>query len=250
MKKFLLLVLLFILPLSMATACSSAQGIPNSPFLPLLPTPTHVPPTPVNQPAMPVFVPPFYNWDGTQISVGNYSEQLGTLDLQELTALEKEMANQKNELRPEQMFVLAIRLYDLGGKDDSVYWFYEAQFREKLFLKTLDSNHVGYAGDSSYALLLNYRAFVKLAGAYINGYAGCDVDNWMKIAQAVKEDNPNPPELDKLFPDAIFVEQSQWQSINDEVAAGLGGLIDQLSQQKETIKKQRAAANSDALYCS
>lgn len=54
---------------------------------------------------------------------------------------------------------------------------------------------------------------------------------------------------DKLFPDAVFVERSQWQGINDDVAAGLGGLIDQLSKTKESIRQQRAVNNLDALYC-
>jgi hypothetical protein len=71
----------------------------------------------------------------------------------------------------------------------------------------------------------------------------------VKIANVVKGDNPKPPELEKLFPDAVFVERSQWQGINDDVAAGLGVLIDQLLQNKEAIRQQRAANNLDAQYC-
>ena len=150
---------------------------------------------------------------------------------------------------PEQMFVLAIRLYDVGEKDSSVYWFYEAQFRAKLFLKTLDAQHIAEVSKPSSDLLASYDAFTQLAGEYINGYAGCDVESWVEIAKIVRDDNPSPPALDKLFPDAIFVERNQWQRINDEVAAGLGALIDQLSQTKESIRQQREASNTDALYC-
>ena len=71
----------------------------------------------------------------------------------------------------------------------------------------------------------------------------------MEIAKTVQDDNPSPPELDKLFPEAVFVERSQWQGINDEVAAGLGTLIDQLSKTKEAIRLQRAADNLDARFC-
>lgn len=188
--------------------------------------------------------------DGTQIYVGDYSQQLATDNLQQLTALAADMAKQKDRLTPQQMFVLAIRFYDLGGKDNSVYWFYEAQFRAKLFLKTLDGAHIGTKGDPTYELLNDYITFTKSAGEYINGYAGCDVDNWVKIARVVQGDNPNPPELDKIFPDAVFVERSQWQSINNDVAAGLGVLIDQLSQQKKAIQQQRAEKNLDQRYCS
>ena len=167
-----------------------------------------------------------------------------------MTVLAEEMARQKDELTPEQMFVLAIRLYDFGEKDHSVYWFYEAQFRAKLFLKSLDADHFAGISEMSSGLLTSYDAFTGLAGEYINGYAGCDVDNWVKIASTVKDANTTPPELDKLFPEAVFVARSQWQGINDEVAAGLGALIDELSKTKESIRQQREVNNLDARYCS
>ena len=251
MKKYILLALAFVLPMTLVTGC-----LPG--FATLVPTATPVPPTSTPNPAhlqntgsasIPVFVPPFYASEGTQIYVGDFSQQLQTDNLEQLTTLAENMAKQKDQLTPEQMFVLAIRLYDLGGKDNSVYWFYEAQFRAKLFLKTLDGTHIGTKGDPTYELLSDYRTFTKSAGEYINGYAGCDVDNWVKIAKVVQGDNPNPPELDKMFPDAVFVEHSQWQSINNDVAAGLGVLIDQLSQQKKAIQQQRAEKNLDQRYC-
>jgi hypothetical protein len=252
MKKLVVLALSCIVPLTLVSGCVPA-------FATLVPTATPVAPTSIPQPdsakqaasgPMPVFVPPFYSSDGTQIYVGNYSQQLGTDDLQQLTALATEMEQQKDQLTPEQMFVLAIRFYDLGEKDNSVYWFYEAQFRAKLFLKTLDGTHIGTKGDPTYELLNDYRTFTKSAGEFINGYAGCDVDNWVKIAKVVQGDNPSPPELEKLFPEAVFVERSQWQGINDDVAAGLGVLINQLATQKKAIQQQRAEKNLDQRYCS
>jgi hypothetical protein len=244
MKKLFLLMFLFALPLMLVNGCAAAP----LPFIPT-PTPEPAPTQQASDPPIPILVPRFYNSEGLLIDVGNYSQQLGTEDLQELTALAQEMARQKQELTPEQMFVLAIRFYDLGEKDQSVYWFYEAQFRAKLFLKSIDTTHIGSIGELSSGLLGSYEAFTKLAGDYINGYAGCDVDNWVKIAKTVQSDNPKPPELDKLFPDAVFVERSQWQGINDEVAAGLGVLIDRLGETKEAIRKDRAANNLDDRYC-
>jgi hypothetical protein len=244
MNRFVLLVLSFVLALIPVNGCASIS-------LPLIPTPTpESSPTQqvIHQP-IPILVPHFYDSDGPQIRVGIYSQELGTNDQQELTLLAQEMASQRDELTPEQMFVLAIRLYDLGEKDSSVYWFYEAQFRAKLFLKTLDADHIAGVNEVSAGLLASYDAFTKLAGEYINGYAGCDVDNWMKIARTVQDDNAKPPELDRLFPGTDFVEPSQWQGINDEVAAGLGVLIDRLEQTKEAIRQQRAANNLDARYC-
>jgi hypothetical protein len=242
MNKLALLVLSF--TMIMVNACVPTPA----PVVPTL-TPEPAPTQQVSDRSIHIIVSPFYSSDGAQIHVGNYSEKLGTDNAQELIVLAQQMAKQRDELTPEQMFVLAIRLYDLGKKDDSLYWFYEAQFRAKLFLKTLDPAQVGHGGDPTYELLLDYDSFTQSAGKFINGYAGCDVDNWVKIANVVKGDNPKPPELEKLFPDAVFVERSQWQGINDDVAAGLGVLIDQLLQNKEAIRQQRAANNLDAQYC-
>jgi hypothetical protein len=242
MKKLILLVVAFVVPLIFLNACAS---------LPLIstPTPKPAPTQKASSPAMPILVPRFYDSAGLQIRVGDYSQQLGTSDLQELTALAQEMAQQREVLTPEQMFVLAIRLYDLGEKDNSLYWFYEAQFRAKLFRVSLDADHMAGVSELSAGLLASYDAFTKSAGEYINGYAGCDVDNWVKIAKLVKDDNLTPPALDKIFPESVFVERSQWQGINDEVGAGLGVLIDRLSQTKEAIRQQREAKNLDARYC-
>src|SRR5262249_19789299 len=130
MKKLVLLLLAFVLPATLISGCAA---------MPTLIVPTAIPtPAPTKQPKerINILVVPFYSSDGTDIHVGDYSDRLGTNDLKELDALAQEMAQQRDKLTPEQMFVLAIRLYDLGEKDNSVYWFYEAQFRAKLFLKT------------------------------------------------------------------------------------------------------------------
>jgi len=207
-----------------------------------------IPPTSTYSP-LPIAVSPFYNSEGHQVEVGSFSQQLSTSDFQELSAVVQEMAKQKDVLTPEQMFVLSIRLFDLGDNDHAVYWFYEAQFRAKLFLIALDPSHVGSIGDPSFELPTAYNAFTQLSGEYINGYAGCDIENWVSIAETVRNDNPKPPDLEKLFPGVVFVESSQWQMLNDQVAAGLGVLTNYLSENKGTIQQQRKDNNADARFC-
>ena len=207
-----------------------------------------IPPTSTFSP-LPVTVSPFYDSARNQIDVGDYSQQLSTFDFQELTSVAQEMAKQRDVLTPEQMFVLAIRLYDVGDNDNAVYWFYEAQFRAKLFQISLDPSHVGSIGDPSFELPAAYSAFTQLSGEYINGYAGCDIENWVNIAKTVEDKNPTPPDLTKLFPGVAFVESSQWQSLNNEVADGLDQLINYLSDNKETVKQQRKQKNMDARFC-
>jgi len=211
-------------------------------------TSTAIPPTSTFSP-LPIAVLPFYNSETNQINVGDYSQQLGTSNFQELSTVLQVMTEQRDVLTPEQMFVLAIRLFDLGDNDHAVYWFYEAQFRAKLFQIAIDPSHIGGAGDPSFELPAAYNAFTQLSGDYINGYAGCAIDNWVNIAKMVKDSNPKPPDLAKLFPGVVFVESSQWPLLNIQVAEGLDKLIGFLSDNKETVKQQRKANNLDARFC-
>jgi hypothetical protein len=199
--------------------------------------------------AMPIAVTPFYDSVGPQISVGDYSQRLGITDLAELNILAQEMAKQKHTLTPEEMYVLAIRFYDLGDRDQSVYWYYEAQFRAKLFQQAIEPAQMVRVGDPAFELNTAYQSFQQLAGDFINGYAGCDLDNWVRITTVVMTDNPNPPELDQLFPEVVFVDRNQWQEINNNVVTGLAVLINYISENGESIKMQRAQSDMDAKYC-
>lgn len=212
--------------------------------------PTHTPLPAKVSVAMPIAVTPFYDSEGPQISVGSYSQRLGLTDLTALNGLAQEMAEQKHLLTPEEMYVLAIRFYDLGDKDESVYWYYEAQFRAKLFQQAIEPAQMVRVGETTFKLTTAYDSFQQLAGDFINGYAGCDLENWVRITTMVKDDNSKVPELDEIFPDVLFVERTQWQLINNEVAAGLGGLIDYITQNGESIKLQRERSDMDAKYCS
>lgn len=212
--------------------------------------PTHAPlPTKIKV-SMPIAVTPFYDSEGPQISVGNYSQRLGITDLEALNALATEMAEQKDLLTPEEMYVLAIRFYDLGDRDESVYWYYEAQFRAKLFQQAIEPAQMVRVDEPTFELTTAYDSFQQLAGDFINGYAGCDLENWVRITTRVKNANSKVPELDQIFPNVLFVDRAQWQLINNEVAAGLGTLIEYIAQNGESIKIQRSQSDMDSKYCS
>jgi hypothetical protein len=153
MKKFVLFLFSVALPVILVNGCIPA-------LVPVIPTFTPEPAAtpPASTAPIAILVPGFYSSEGLQIRVGNYSQQLATGDLQELTGLAQEMARQKDELTPEQMFVLAIRLYDLGEKENSLYWFYEAQFRAKLFRQSLDADHIAGISALTAELISGYNA--------------------------------------------------------------------------------------------
>lgn len=243
------IVLSSILLVTFIAACTAAPstGLPAADLaLTIVPTQSPVPTVSVSKS---IAVTPFYDSNGPEIHVGEYSERLGITDLESMSTLAQEMADQKQTLTPQQMYVLAIRLYDLGDKDAAVYWFYEAQFRAKLFRLAIDPAQMVRVGEPTFELTAAYDSFQTLAGDFINGYAGCDMDNWIRITTQVMNDNPNPPELDQMFPEVTFVEREQWQEINNNVATGLAVLINYIAENGELIQRQRAQQNLDQ-YCS
>lgn len=234
----------------LVAGCAGAPATALPPAnLALTLAPTQVPIPAIEHTPVPIAITPFYDSNGPQINVGEYSQRLGNSDVDALATLSQEMSDQKHMLTPQEMYVLAIRLYDVGEKDGAVYWFYEAQFRAKLFQLAIDPQQMVRVGEPTYELTTAYSSFQTLAGDFINGYAGCDLDNWIRITTLVMNDNPSPPELDQMFPEVTFVERQHWQEINNNVATGLAVLINYISENGELIKQQRTQQNMDK-YCS
>jgi hypothetical protein len=72
---------------------------------------------------------------------------------------------------PMTLMVLAIRLYDVGLRDDAVFWFYVAKDRYSTLAAVIGPD-VPALEQSSEAM----RAFSALAGPVINGYAFCNLN--------------------------------------------------------------------------
>jgi hypothetical protein len=75
----------------------------------------------VGQPAMPIYITPFYDSKGLKIEVGEKSKKLAGADSKTILEISTELKKEKDKLRAEVMYVTAIRLYDLGHKDEAVY---------------------------------------------------------------------------------------------------------------------------------
>ena len=77
---------------------------------------------------------------------------------------------QKNHLlmTPMTMFVLSARLYDVGERDESVFWFYNALFRSRAISYVLDKKVLAQVNNAN-------NSFHSLLGSFVNGYAFCDI---------------------------------------------------------------------------
>src|ERR1044071_3883982 len=134
----------------------------------------------INPSHIDVYVTPYYNSKGPEISVGRFSAGLRSANENEFVATIAQMKRDWDRLTFPELYVGAIRLYDLGYRKEAVYWFYSAQYRGRQFGVLLDQGKMGSIGRPGFELLHAQNAFYQLVGPYINGYAFGDIDGLVR----------------------------------------------------------------------
>ena len=152
-------------------------------------------------------------------------------------------------LTPMTLMVLAIRLYDVGLRDDSVFWFYAAKNRYATLAEVADvkAPQLAQVEDA-------VRNFATLAGPVINGYAFCDIAKQQAAAAralAWAIDNP----YQALFLPQVPARPGE-RARNLERALGMLKTAvarerEYLSQPKNVaeLKRQRQENGADRRYC-
>jgi hypothetical protein len=186
-----------------------------------------------------VYVTPYYNSKGPSVSVGRFSSGLASAKQDEFLATVTTMKKDWDQLTFPELYVAAIRLYDLGYRKEAVYWFYSAQYRGRQFGILLDQSEIGSIGSPGFELLQAQNAFFQLVGPYINGYAFGDMDGLVKVVERVQQEGRKMPDLQTTYPGVTFRSKSAWQSANTDLADGMSKLISTLKEKKDDIKRQR-----------
>jgi hypothetical protein len=144
-----------------------------------------------------VYVQPYYEAARTpggkpQVAVGKqYNDLLSSSSRGDILAARDLVLAKPALVTPMTMMVLAIRLYDLGLRDDAVFWFYVAKERHIVMSEVLDVKTQGLAQVDDAV-----RSFATLAGPIINGYAFCDLAKQNEQhAKAVQWVETNPYEV-------------------------------------------------------
>src|SRR5258705_4346558 len=99
-----------------------------------------------------------------------FDELLSPTKRKDIVAARDRIVSDPKVITPMTMMVLAIRLYDFGLRDDSVFWFYAAKDRYITLAAVVDIDKAGLS-DVDAAV----KSFAQLAGPAINGYAFCDI---------------------------------------------------------------------------
>jgi hypothetical protein len=193
----------------------------------------------INPSHIDVYVTPYYNSKGPAVSVGRFSSGLASPQLDEFLTTIGEMKKDWDRLTFPELYVAAIRLYDLGYRKEAVYWFYSAQYRGRQFGVLLDQAKMGSIGSPGFELLHAQNAFYQLVGPYINGYAFGDIDGLVKIVERVQKEGRRIPDLQAAYPGVTFKNQSEWMSANTDLADGMNQLTSTLKEKKDEIRGQR-----------
>ena len=147
--------------------------------------------------AVPIYVEPYYRSaatpDGTpRVAVGSqFNALLASNKREDILAARDLIEAKPNLITPMTLMVLAIRFYDVGLRDDAVFWFYVAKDRYIVMSEVLDVNARQLA-EADAAV----RSFATLAGPVINGYAFCDLGKQQELhAKAVAWVESHPYEV-------------------------------------------------------
>jgi hypothetical protein len=195
-----------------------------------------------------VYVTPYYNSKGPVIDVGRFSDGLAAKSEPEFVATISKMKQSWDTLNFPETYVAAIRLYDLGFRKESIYWFYSAQYRGRLFATLIDREKMGSIGDPGFELFQAQNAFQQLAGPYINGYAFGDIDQLIPIIERVQRDGKVVPNLTNIYPRVAFKPKPDWDAGNKGLNEGLTKLLMTLKNEKTSIKQQRIERGMEAKF--
>src|SRR6266700_8251404 len=195
-----------------------------------------------------VYITPYYNSKGPAIDVGPFSSGLAAKNETEFVATIAKMKKSSDTLNFAETYVAAIRLYDLGFRKESIYWFYSAQYRGRLLATLIDQEKMGSMGDPGFELVQAQNAFQQLVGPYINGYAFGDIDQLIPIIERVQREGKTVPDLTKIYPSVPFKKKSEWDAGNKGLNEGLTKLLTTLKDQKASIKQQRIERGMEAKF--
>ena len=204
--------------------------------------------TEINPSHIDVYVTPYYNSKGPEVKVGRFSFGLASAKEDEFLATIAEMKKNWDRLTFPELYVAAIRLYDLGYRKEAVYWFYSAQYRGRQFGVLLDQTKMGTIGSPGFELLHAQNAFYQLVGPYLNGYAFGDKDGLVKVLEQVQKEGRRIPDLEAAYPGVTFKSKSEWESANTNLANGMNQLISMLKEKKDEINRQRAERGMDEKF--
>jgi hypothetical protein len=202
-----------------------------------------------------IYVEPYYaasrDAEGTpRVEVASkYDRLLASNNAEDVARARDLIAQEYDSITPMTMMVLAIRLYDVGLRDDAVFWFYAAKNRFVTAARVVDmkARELGNAERAT-------RDFIYLAGPVINGYAFLRHREAEDDREGRAQVDDRPPLHALLNPEIPALpgdRRDNFRKAFNELMAGLAkeeAYLDAMPN-VESIKKQRRENGADVKYC-
>ena len=133
-----------------------------------------------------IYVTPYYSANAGKAEFVKVYDKIDDLlksgKVEDFKKAEKIVQDAPQMVSPITLFVLSARAYDLGLRDDAVFWFYNAKNRAILLRGVIDME-----GEKFTDMVAAIGAFMKLVGDVVNPYAFCDIKKQQDIADKALE---------------------------------------------------------------
>ncbi len=197
---------------------------------------------------IPFYAEPYYNYKPLKINIGKYSEQLKTNNTTQLLDLANKIKADINNVSIETLYVLSLRLYDLGKKDESFYWFHTAKTRARIFVEALDPERISGIGSEAFELKQLFSVFNQIVGSYINGYGFNDVEKAASTMEMIKTEIKNIKFYTSVYKKIQFVSDTKLEEIKTKKEKDIEESINYFRSNKDEIKKKRIEAGIQDKY--
>ena len=202
-----------------------------------------------------IYVTPYYEAakapnGAPKVAVGKTYDTLLASNQRDDIVRARDEINRNNALvTPMTLMVLAIRLYDVGLRDDAVFWFYAAKDRFVTLAGVSDikSRELAQVEDA-------VKNFAILAGPVINGYAFCDVAKQQALRQKALKWVVDNPYKAMFLPQVPALPGDREQNLKKAVAE----ITASAAKEREYLAKpanvaeleaKRKKNDADAMFC-
>jgi hypothetical protein len=203
---------------------------------------------------LPFYVTPFYSGPKAagappeEVAVGGqFDAGLKSTRKADVLAVRDLIVKENALVTPMTLFVLSARLFDVGERWESVFWFYAARDRYRITQAVGDNGFLAQALDAC-------NSFNTLMGPFINGYAFCDIDRQIKTLKASAEWTAKNPYKALLNPKIPSPHANREKAMADVAASRMQEALKSEAYLKDPKHRQeilegRMKNGADERYC-
>ncbi len=187
--------------------------------------------------AIPIMVTPYYDSNGPQIEVGAFSELLTEATADSILDIAARIKQRWRTNSVELMYVLSIRLFELGHKDEAVYWWYSAVYRARVYHYISIVPQPAKLGGQNFERLHAHDAFFSLAGSFMKTHAFQNSMATQATIRKVLNEHKTLPDFSVMYPDDTFTADDQWEQQNQRATKDMEDFLAFIVKDADLLRK-------------